>query len=440
MYLIKNKISKYILYFTFFFIVLFPINAKALDFETFTSGFHQDTFNRLSNADLNYLQVLITRLYIGDIVNPNNNNPFQFKYVFYTTSNNLYLCSSWNNYQFSGTIMSINANCVARYTYIPGSYSASFSIASNTTFALQFYDTNGLNLTMLLWGDDTTKIYSTNQSERAILSQSQDTLLKQSFPYGGNWITSYTDPFQSLLYRKFGYYLSSLGPIDTTPPVITLVGPLIIYHEIPELFYDPGYSCVDDTDLICTVIVTSNLNISVLGTYIITYAATDSSGNKSVKTRVVHVVDTTPPFLELIGDNPLLLPQYSEYFEYGAEYWDNSGESLTLIIDDSELDTSIPNIYSVHYSVCDSSNNCSSLIRKVHVLDSSIINTFSSQYLPFSFDDIITLFPGVNLISFSPAEQFIITLLFNIFFIIFLIFIIYIFLKLAYKLLDILRY
>jgi len=44
-----------------------------------------------------------------------------------------------------------------------------------------------------------------------------------------------------------------------------------------------------------TVTTSGSVNTNVLGNYALTYTAKDSSNNEAVpKTRIVHVVDTTP--------------------------------------------------------------------------------------------------------------------------------------------------
>jgi hypothetical protein len=86
--------------------------------------------------------------------------------------------------------------------------------------------------------------------------------------------------------------------VDTTPPVITLVGPAVMTVECGTPFVDPGASATDICDP--NVVITVNkggLNTAALGVYSVAYTATDASGNKASITRMVTVVDTTPPIL-----------------------------------------------------------------------------------------------------------------------------------------------
>ena len=76
-------------------------------------------------------------------------------------------------------------------------------------------------------------------------------------------------------------------PVDTTPPVITIVGDNPATVELGSSYTDAGATV--------TVITSGSVNTSTLGSYTITYTATDGSGNTSTASRTVNVVDTTAP-------------------------------------------------------------------------------------------------------------------------------------------------
>ena len=80
--------------------------------------------------------------------------------------------------------------------------------------------------------------------------------------------------------------------VDTTDPVITILGdnPMIIAHG--STFNDPGATAIDpncETDLTDQINTTGSVNTSTPGDYNITYSVSDSSGNSDSKTRVVTV-------------------------------------------------------------------------------------------------------------------------------------------------------
>ena len=59
-----------------------------------------------------------------------------------------------------------------------------------------------------------------------------------------------------------------------------------------------------DLNLNANLSVTGEVDINNEGTYNITYTVSDSSNNESTATRIVKVVDNTPPEITLSGDNP----------------------------------------------------------------------------------------------------------------------------------------
>ncbi len=87
-------------------------------------------------------------------------------------------------------------------------------------------------------------------------------------------------------------------PSDTTAPVITGVQDLTVYVD-GTVFYRSGITVTDDRDPAPVLTVdSSNVNLSSPGTYEITYAASDASGNMSRVTATVTVLawpeDFTP--------------------------------------------------------------------------------------------------------------------------------------------------
>ena len=91
---------------------------------------------------------------------------------------------------------------------------------------------------------------------------------------------------------------TTVNVVDTKPPVITLNGASFMTVECGTSFVDPGATATDICDPNVSITVnTSGLNTFALGVYSIVYTATDDSGNTASVTRMVTVVDTTPPVL-----------------------------------------------------------------------------------------------------------------------------------------------
>ncbi len=75
---------------------------------------------------------------------------------------------------------------------------------------------------------------------------------------------------------------------DTTAPVITMVGAASMTHEQGTPFSDPGVSAVDTVDGSIAVVTTGSVE-DVVGTYTLTYTATDAAGNSATVSRTVIV-------------------------------------------------------------------------------------------------------------------------------------------------------
>lgn len=83
---------------------------------------------------------------------------------------------------------------------------------------------------------------------------------------------------------------------DLTPPVLTLLGDEVVEMTIGNELEEPGFTAVDnhDGDLSAQVVIETNLNIYLPGTYTVTYTVTDAAGNTSTATRTVVMYEIRP--------------------------------------------------------------------------------------------------------------------------------------------------
>lgn len=84
----------------------------------------------------------------------------------------------------------------------------------------------------------------------------------------------------------------NLGSGDVDPPVVQLLGSASITLTVEASFVDPGATASDaaDGDVTDRITVKNPVDTAVIGTYTVTYGATDRSGNKaSPVTRTVQV-------------------------------------------------------------------------------------------------------------------------------------------------------
>lgn len=151
--------------------------------------------------------------------------------------------------------------------------------------------------------------------------------------------------------------------VDETPPVIIIVGdnPQVIDLGEGESFVDAG-AFADGGETITTI---SNVNDQVLGSYTVTYSATDLAGNTGTAIRVVNVIESVAPVITILGSNPLTIQTGTVYTDAGAT--SDGGETITVIND--QIDTSVVNIHQVIYSATDANGNTGTAIRIVNVID-----------------------------------------------------------------------
>ena len=147
---------------------------------------------------------------------------------------------------------------------------------------------------------------------------------------------------------------------DQTAPTIRLVGEESVSIEKGSVYTDQGARVLGPESLNKE----SNVNVNKVGKYFVIYSAIDSDGNKATSKRVVNVIDTTPPTLNLIGDYETRIEKGSEYIEKGAV-----SDSTKRIEISGEVDTNRLGTHVVKYLVEDSNGNKSETSRNISVVD-----------------------------------------------------------------------
>ena len=168
----------------------------------------------------------------------------------------------------------------------------------------------------------------------------------------------------------------TVNVVDTTPPVINLLGLNPATAEAGAAYSDAGATASDivDGSITANIVAVNSANMGVTGSYTVTYDVTDSSGNPALQvTRTVNVVDTTPPAIVLVGLSLESVEAGTNYLEAGADAFDIGDGNLTtkIVIVDS-VNTAVPGSYTVTYEVTDSSGNTAiQVVRKVSVVDTT---------------------------------------------------------------------
>ena len=153
---------------------------------------------------------------------------------------------------------------------------------------------------------------------------------------------------------------------------LTLEGEELITIYRGDEYVDPGYIGRDSlgNDLTDKVVVSSNIDTSIVGDYEVVYTLNDK-----ILTRYISVVDKPvgATSIYLIGDLTMYLDINSEYVEPGYMAIDSVDSTLTdKVIVKNEIDTSKVGTYYVIYSVTNSSGITIQNKRKVIVTDSEI--------------------------------------------------------------------
>ena len=147
---------------------------------------------------------------------------------------------------------------------------------------------------------------------------------------------------------------------DTTAPVVTLNGNASITIEKGST-YNEQDATSDGGE---SVTISGTVDVNTVGTYIITYSATDTAGNTGTATRTVTVEDTTAPVVTLNGSSSITVELDTVYNELGATSDDNEA---TINIGGDIVDTNIAGTYTVVYSATDSAGNIGTASRTVTV-------------------------------------------------------------------------
>ena len=152
--------------------------------------------------------------------------------------------------------------------------------------------------------------------------------------------------------------------VDNTAPIITITGDNPATVELGTTYDDVG-ATADDGEIVTS---TGTVTTSIVGTYTITYTATDANNNTGTATRTVNVVDTTGPVITITGNLTPTIEAGDSYVEQGATA--DGGETVTADGIEDVL-TSTVGTYTITYSATDAANNTGTATRTVTVVDTT---------------------------------------------------------------------
>ena len=166
--------------------------------------------------------------------------------------------------------------------------------------------------------------------------------------------------------------LRSIG--DTTPPVITINPPNPQQTQCGVPYVDPGATAVDDMDgdVTAQIVVILPPDTSYPNTFTLTYSVTDSRGNTAMADRTVEVVDTTPPVILLTGGAEVTAGTLEGYTEPGWTATDACGGDVSGAVSvEGTVNSAVPGVYTLTYSVGDTAGNVGGAVRTVTVVDTT---------------------------------------------------------------------
>jgi len=146
-------------------------------------------------------------------------------------------------------------------------------------------------------------------------------------------------------------------------PIITLNGSNYQYVELGEEYLEEGAVAQDekDGDLTSKIVITSNVDSTKLGVYVVVYTVSNTQGESSSVIRTVEVIDETKPIVELkeqleVKDGKIIV---------------NADKTFDFILDSVELidnDTDLTMSYVVKYRPFEN--------EKINILDLEEDNLF----------------------------------------------------------------
>ncbi len=174
-----------------------------------------------------------------------------------------------------------------------------------------------------------------------------------------------------VIFSVFAIILVSMSLFcEYSPPIIELVGGKELSVEVFEEYQDRGIIICDHAGRVVDTEVTADtfdVDTDILGNYHVTYSFR-YKGRTFGASRLVHVVDTTPPKILFVGDDIIAVEAYEDYQEPGCIAIDNYNGDISQEVTVSYSGDRQREILA-SYTVTDSSGNKANLLRKIEIRD-----------------------------------------------------------------------
>jgi hypothetical protein len=193
--------------------------------------------------------------------------------------------------------------------------------------------------------------------------------------------------------------------VDNSPPIIMSYEDQQVYvgGKLPDVMLGLSASDnYDDPEQIVLSCDTSLVKLDQVGSYTITYYATDTSGNTSSQKAILRVIDVISPTIEL--QKPLIMNVNDTFlWQQFFKMTDNVDTTLHVVVYDDDVDYAHIGSYPIRMDVIDQSGNVSSKSYMIEIKDLEAPSIWlKSNPAPLSVDvhlDIDTLLSYVIAVS-----------------------------------------
>src|SRR3989344_6048312 len=199
----------------------------------------------------------------------------------------------------------------------------------------------------------------------------------------------------------------TVNVVDTTAPIITLVGSDPINIEVFTPYVDSGATALDnyDGDITGNIVTANPVNTNPLGTYIVTYDVMDSSGNPATQiTRTVNVVDT-------------IVPTISIFIPTNNTFTKDSSQDVNFTVADITLNTCwySNDTYTANTTLANCNTNITTIAwsegqHNVTIWVNDSANNVNSSQVTFTIDTTLPaitnfqVLPNVSISQFNPMD------------------------------------
>ncbi|PKL01062.1 MAG: hypothetical protein CVV56_02075 [Tenericutes bacterium HGW-Tenericutes-1] len=165
-------------------------------------------------------------------------------------------------------------------------------------------------------------------------------------------------------------FILVINVVDSTKPIMNLNYSNPIILEVGSNFPEDIVSISDNYDDDITFEINGEYNCNKVGEYNLSLVTTDQSGNRTSVDLTLLIQDTTPPIVDLLGNQFEIVEVGTEYIDANVNFYDNYDDNpkITFI---SNYNKDVVGDYYSEYSIEDSEGNLTKVTRYISVVDTT---------------------------------------------------------------------